>query len=178
MAIDDSRDLLAILFGIMAFVWPGITLFALVVLFGAYALLDGITAIVLGIAARTERSGDTPVRREWWAMILVGVLGIAAGIITFWPGITAFALLIVIAVTAIVRGIAEVIAAIRLRKYIEHEWLLGFAGVISIAFGVVLLARPAIGALAVVWAIGAWAMVAAALSRSFCRCACGLPRIA
>jgi uncharacterized membrane protein HdeD (DUF308 family) len=154
------RGIFAVLFGLVAFIWPAITLYALVVLYGAYALMDGIAAVIFGIGARVDKSADAPAPRGWWGMVLVGVLGIAAGILTFlWPGITAVALLIVIAVTAIVRGAAEIAAAIRLRKYIEHEWLLGLAGALSIVFGVVLIARPQIGALAVIWTIGAWAMV-------------------
>lgn len=156
------RGIAAILFGILAFSMPGLTLFALVALYGAYALVDGIAAISMGIASRGQptSAGVGETRRSWGGMIAVGVLGILAGIVTFvWPGMTALALLVIIAVTSIVRGIAEIAAAIRLRKLIEHEWLLGFAGVLSIAFGVVLLARPVVGALAVVWLIGAWALL-------------------
>jgi uncharacterized membrane protein HdeD (DUF308 family) len=151
------RGIFAILFGVMAFAWPGITLWALVILYGVYALLDGITAVGLGFAAHGEAQGAG---RAWWEMVLVGALGIAAGIVTFvWPGVTATALLIIIAAWAIVRGIAEIVAAIRLRKMIEHEWMLGFAGLLSVAFGVILLARPVAGALAMVWVIGAWAIL-------------------
>jgi uncharacterized membrane protein HdeD (DUF308 family) len=151
------RGIAAILFGIAAFSVPGITLFALVALYGAYALVDGIAAIALGFSSRGQVTGD---KRSWGGMVFVGVLGILAGIVTFvWPGITALALLVIIAVAAIIRGIAEIVAAIRLRKLIEHEWMLGLAGVLSIAFGVILLARPLVGALAVVWIIGAYAIV-------------------
>jgi uncharacterized membrane protein HdeD (DUF308 family) len=143
----------AIAFGLMAFAWPGITLLALVVLFGAYALIDGITAVAASIAGRNEAG------RSWWQMLLVGILGILAGITAFiWPGITTVALLVVIAVWAIVRGIMEIIAAIELRKVIQDEWLLGLAGVASVLFGITLIGRPAVGALAVVWLIGGFAI--------------------
>jgi uncharacterized membrane protein HdeD (DUF308 family) len=147
------RGLLAIALGVLAFAWPGITLLALVTLYGAYCLVDGITAIVLGASGKGEG-------RNWWEMILVGVLGVAAGVITFlWPGITTTALLVIIASVSIVRGISEIVSAVKLRKLIEHEWLLGLAGAASIAFGVMLFARPAAGMLAMIWWFGIWAIV-------------------
>jgi uncharacterized membrane protein HdeD (DUF308 family) len=143
------RGLLAVLFGLAAFLWPGISLVALVTLFGAYALVDGIFAIVS--AFRTS---------EWWPLLLEGIAGIAAGVITFlWPGITAFALVYLIAAWAIVTGIFEIIAAVRLRKAIENEWLLGLGGLASVALGVIMIAAPGAGALGLVWAIGAYALV-------------------
>jgi len=147
------RGIAAVVFGILAFTWPGITLTVLIILFGAYALIDGISAVGFGVTSyRTDRS--------WWEMMLVGVLGIIAGIVAFlYPGMTAVALLVVIGVWAVIRGIFEIIAAIRLRQVIAHEWLLGIAGILSIAFGVIILARPLIGALAVVWLIGFWALL-------------------
>ncbi|MFO0590556.1 MAG: HdeD family acid-resistance protein [Polyangiaceae bacterium] len=147
------RGVLALALGILAFAWPGMTLFVLVALFGAYMLVDGVAAIALGVGARHEG-------RNWWEMALVGALGIAAGVVAFfWPGITALALVVIIGVAAIVRGVVEIGAAIRLRRLIEHEWLLGLAGVVSIAFGVLLLMRPGIGMLALLWWFGIWAMV-------------------
>jgi len=146
------RGLCAILFGILAFVWPGITLIALVLLYGAYALVDGITAVAMGVTGRRE---GMPL----WGLILVGVLGIAVGVITFLlPGITAITLLVLIACWAIVRGIFELVAAARLRKMINDEWVLVVGGILSIAFGVILLARPAIGLLTMVWLIGSFAI--------------------
>lgn len=145
------RGLLAIAFGIAAFVWPGLTLWALVILFGAYMLADGITALILGFTGRGGAS--------WWAMALVGVLGIVAGLVAFfWPGITAVAMLAIIAASAIIRGIFEIVAAIRLRKVIDNEWLLALAGVVSILFGIALIAWPKAGLLAMVWLIGLWAV--------------------
>ena len=148
------RGLCAIIFGILAFVWPGITLGALVLLYGAYALVDGILAIIAAVSKR-EGSG-----LPWWALLLQGLLGIAAGIVTFaWPGITALVLLFLIAAWAIVTGIFAIIAAIRLRKEIQGEFWLALSGVLSIVFGVLLFARPGAGALAVVWLIGSYAII-------------------
>lgn len=147
------RGLLAILFGIFAFLMPGVTLLSLVFIFGVYALIDGIASIVLGLAGRTES-------RSWWAMMLVGIIGIGAGIAAFvWPGITAIVLLSIIAAWSVVRGIFEVIAAIKLREVIEGEWFLGLAGLMSILFGVLLVLWPQAGAVAVVWIIGFYALL-------------------
>ena len=142
------RGILAIIFGVLAFLWPGLTIIILTALFAAFALVDGIVALVVGIHAR------------WWMEALLGVLGIIAGILAFsFPHLTALTLLLIIAVWAIVRGIFEIAAAIQLRKVMANEWALIFAGVCSIIFGIILFARPAVGALAVVWIIGFWAFV-------------------
>ncbi len=146
------RGIAAVVFGVLAFFWPAITLAVLVLLFGLYALIDGAAAIGFGFASHGEN-------RTWWEMIVVGLLGVAAGIITFvWPGITAVALLVTIGVWAIFRGILEIGAAFRLRRMIEHEWLLALAGVLSVVFGVLILARPLVGALAIIWLIAFWAV--------------------
>lgn len=146
------RGVCAILFGLMAFAWPGLSLLTLVLLYGAYALVDG--AIALG-AAVAGRGGAVS---TWW-LVLVGILGVGVGILTFlWPGITAFTLLVMIAVWAIVKGVFEIAGAISLRKQIENEWLLVLGGLASVAFGVLLLVNPGAGALAVVWLIAAWAV--------------------
>jgi uncharacterized membrane protein HdeD (DUF308 family) len=151
------RGVVAILFGLIAFVWPGVTLAALVLLFGGYALVDGIAAVILGI----KEYGD---RERWWATLIGGVVSIGAGIITFlMPGLTALALLTVIAVWAVIRGILDIIAAIRLRDVIEGEWLLGIGGALSIAFGLLLIAFPGAGAVAVAWWIGAYALALGAV---------------
>lgn len=147
------RGILAILFGIAAFVWPGITITVLVLMFGAYALVDGIFAIVAGIASRREQE-------RWWMMILVGLAGVVAGILTFiWPGITALVLLYFIAGWAIVMGIFQIAAAIRLRREIEGEWLLILGGITSVIFGILLVVRPGAGALASIWIIGSYALL-------------------
>jgi uncharacterized membrane protein HdeD (DUF308 family) len=142
------RGILAILFGVLAFVMPGLTLLTLVLLYGVYALTDGITALFVGGSSRA------------WGLVLIGVLGLIVGLCTFiYPGITAVALLYLIAAWAVVRGVFEIITAIQWRKEISYEWALIISGVISILFGVVLIANPAVGALAVVWIIGVYALV-------------------
>jgi uncharacterized membrane protein HdeD (DUF308 family) len=151
------RGLFAVLFGLAAFFWPGITLAALVLLFGAYALADGIFAIVAAITGADRRT-------RWWALLLEGIAGILAATATvFWPGLTALALLYLIAAWAIVTGIFEIVAAVRLRREIEGEWLLGLSGLASVLFGLYVAAFPGPGALAVVWIIGAYALFAGIL---------------
>ena len=151
------RGVAAIAFGILAFVWPGLTVVALVILFGAFALVDGAFAVVAAWRA-AER------RRPWWPMALEGLAGVALGILAFvWPGVTAFALLYLIAAWAIVTGIFEIVAAVRLRKVIRGELLLALTGVASVAFGVLVVVFPGTGAVAVVWAIAAYAVLFGAL---------------
>lgn len=147
------RGLMAILFGVLAFIWPGATLLTLVWLFGAFALVNGILSLVL--AARTPKGYP-----KVGSLILGGLLGILAGLLAFiMPGITALGLIILIAAWAIATGVMELVAAVRLRKIITNEWLLILAGIASVGFGIILLIQPAIGALALVWWIGAWALI-------------------
>jgi uncharacterized membrane protein HdeD (DUF308 family) len=147
------RGLLAVLFGVLAFVWPGVTLITLVWLFGAFALLNGILSLVL--AAKAPKGFP-----KVGSLILGGLLGILAGLLAFvMPGITALGLLILIAAWAIMTGVMDLVAAVRLRKIITNEWLLILAGIASVAFGILLLFQPAVGALALIWWIGAWAIV-------------------
>ena len=151
------RGLVSILFGVLAFIWPGITLVSLVIIYGAYALADGIFAIIAAIR------GDTGPMPRWW-LALVGLMGIAAGVLTFLlPGLTALTLLILIGAWALVRGIFEIIGAIRLRKEIDNEWMLILSGVISVLFGLYMLVAPGAGALALIWVIGAYAIIAGVL---------------
>lgn len=151
------RGVCAVLFGLGAFAWPGITLAVLVLLYGAYALADGVLAVVAALAGR--QPGGFP-----WGMLLAGLAAIAAGVVTFlWPGLTALLLLYLIAAWAIARGVFEIIAAIALRKEIEHEWLLAASGVLSVLLGIFLVLSPGAGALALLWAIGAFAIVAGIL---------------
>ena len=146
------RGVAAILFGLIALAAPGVTLAVLVLVFGAYALMDGIGAIILGI----KDYGD---RQYWWATLVGGIVGVAAGLVTFlMPGITAVALLLLIAWWAIVRGIFDIVAAVRLRHAIEGEWLLALGGALSVAFGVVMMTFPGAGALTLILWIGAFAI--------------------
>jgi uncharacterized membrane protein HdeD (DUF308 family) len=150
------RGIAGIAFGLITFFAPGISLAALVLLFGAYALADGVFAIWSAI----RRHGED----RWWVLLLQGLLGIAAAAVTLlWPGITALALLFVIAAWALVTGVLEIAVAIRLRKAITNEWLLVLSGIASVVLGVLLVLNPAVGALVVVLWIGAYALVSGAL---------------
>jgi len=147
------RGIAAIVFGLIAFFLPGITVGALIILFAAYALVDGVFSIAAAIN-RTDRSG------HWGAMLLRGILGILASVAAMTlPSMTALILLYLIAAWAIVTGIVEISAAIQLRKIITGEWMLVIAGILSILFGVGLIAYPGPGILAVVWLIGTYAVV-------------------
>ena len=147
------RGIAAVVFGVLAFVWPGLSLLTLVILFGAYALVDGIIALVAAFSG-----GAKPVP-TWW-LIVAGIAGIAAGIVTFaWPGKTAFVMIVFIGAWSIVHGIFEIVGAIKLRKEIDNEWWLILAGALSVIFGVLVLAMPGAGALALIWVIGAYAIV-------------------
>lgn len=147
------RGIVAIAFGVLIFAKPQISLQVLVYLFGIYVLVDGILSVVVAIQSRDEID-------SWGILLLWGLLGIAVGILAFVkPDITALALLFYIALWAIATGVLEIAAAIRLREVITDEWWLILAGLVSVAFGVVLIARPDAGALAVLWLIGAYAIV-------------------
>jgi len=144
------RGLAAVLFGVLAFMWPGLTLLTLVFLFGIYAVVNGVLALAVAYKARKGYP-------RFGALVIEGVLSIVAGVIAFaMPGITALSLLILIACWAIVTGVFEIVAAVRLRKAVTHEWLLVIAGIASIAFGVLVMIMPGAGALALVWWIGAY----------------------
>jgi uncharacterized membrane protein HdeD (DUF308 family) len=147
------RGIAAILFGVLAFVWPGLTVLALVILFAAFAAVDGVLALV---AAWRAAEG----RRQWWPLALEGVAGIGVAVLTaVWPDATAFALLFLIAAWALATGVLEIWASIRLRKVIEGEWLLALVGVASIVFAVLIVIFPGEGAVGIVWAIGTYAVV-------------------
>jgi uncharacterized membrane protein HdeD (DUF308 family) len=148
------RGVVAILFGFLAFSQPGTIGLTLVLMFAAYSFVSGIAALVS--AARGGREGDS----RWGTLLLEGLLYIAAGIVAvLWPAATGLAFLWVIAVWAIVSGALEISSAFRLRRVMEHEWALGLAGVLSIAFGALVLFRPLVGGLAVVFWLGAYAII-------------------
>ena len=147
------RGLAAIAFGVLIWFQPGISLAALVLLFGAYALADGILGVGGAIAGRKDHE-------YWWVMLLEGLLGIVVGVLTFIaPGVTTLVLLLYIAVWAVATGVLEIVAAIRLRKEIQGEWLLILSGLASVVFGILLMAQPGAGALALLWLIAAYAIV-------------------
>ena len=147
------RGLVAIGFGILVFAKPQMSVLILVYLFGVYVLVEGILGVSVAIQARHELN-------SWGVLLLWGLLGVAVGILAFVkPDITALALLFYIALWAIATGVLEIAAAIRLREVIKNEWLLILAGLVSVAFGVILIARPEPGALAVLALIGGYAIV-------------------
>jgi uncharacterized membrane protein HdeD (DUF308 family) len=147
------RGAAAIVFGILTFITPGITLAVLVLLFGAYALADGLLNLVAVFRRRREE-------QPWWTLLVEGLVSIAAGAVTFaWPGLTAVALVYLIAAWAIVTGAFALGAAIRLRKEITGEVWLALSGVLSIVFGVFVMFAPGAGALAMTLWIGAYAIV-------------------
>jgi uncharacterized membrane protein HdeD (DUF308 family) len=147
------RGLAGIAFGVITFMWPGITLAALVFLFAAYALIDGVMSIV-GAVRAAER------HERWGALVFEGLAGLAACALTvLWPTITVLALVIVIGAWAIVTGVLGIAAAIRLRQYISGEWLLALAGAASVIFGFLILFMPIAGALVVALWVGAYAFI-------------------
>jgi uncharacterized membrane protein HdeD (DUF308 family) len=152
------RGAAAVVFGVLALIWPDLTLWALVSLWGAYALVDGISilvAVLRGVRAVEAHRG---------VHIFEGIVSIAAGLLTFiWPHITALVLLYVIAAWALITGALEVAAAIRLRRVITKEWMLGLIGALSVLFAVVLVVTPGAGALAITWAIGWYALISGTL---------------
>ncbi|HEY7180303.1 MAG TPA: HdeD family acid-resistance protein [Blastocatellia bacterium] len=159
----ELRGFAAVLFGIATFMWPGVTLSVLAPLFGAYAMINGIFAVIEGF--RSDVSQE-----RWRPLLLEGAVSIVLGVMTFaWPGLTAMGLLFLIAFWAIMTGVFEIITAIRLRREIRGEWVMALIAILSMAFGLLLLAYPGPGALSVfllirafVFAIGAL-MIALAL---------------
>ena len=151
--IVGLRGVAAILFGLAAILWPILTLGILITMFGVYTLLDGIFTIVMGVWGRKDRSNS-------WLMLLDGVIRIGAGLIAIiWPGLTSLTLMFVIAIWAITTGITEIVMAIRLRKEIQGEWMMGLSGFLSILLGIILFTRPQVGALAGVSLIGFYAIL-------------------
>jgi uncharacterized membrane protein HdeD (DUF308 family) len=147
------RGLLAVLFGIACLVAPVFIFELLIIFYGAYAFVDGIFAI----AAAAFGEGQAG---RWWALLIEGILGVVVGAITFlWPGITAVALLYLIAFWAIAHGVFEIIAAIRLRAHIQGEWALVLGGILSVIFGVLVLVWPGGMVLTIMWVIGIYAVL-------------------
>jgi uncharacterized membrane protein HdeD (DUF308 family) len=146
------RALIALLFGILALPWADLTLATLIILFGAYALVDGIAALIMAIASR-----DLP---GFASLLFEALAGIAAGVFTFvYSGLSAAALQAIIAAWAIMSGIAAIASAIVLRREMAGEWPLPWVGALSIALGVLLMLRPREGALALVWMIALYALI-------------------
>ncbi|MEA3090965.1 MAG: hypothetical protein QOJ04_2307 [Caballeronia sp.] len=151
------RGAAGILFGFLALFWPDLTLLLLVGMFAAYALIGGIAAISAAIRNRS-------IRTDWWIPLLLGLCTIAAGLIAVAaPGVTALVLIAVMGANAIVTGVLDVIAGVRLKKRGRTEWLLFFIGILSVLFGIFVLLFPGAGALALVWMISTYAIVTGAL---------------
>jgi uncharacterized membrane protein HdeD (DUF308 family) len=147
------RGIFAILFGILAYAWPGITLATLVIFFGAYVLIDGILLVIKTIGKWGERDNR-------WLLLLEGLLGIGIGVITFVaPGITAVALIFFIAAWSLATGVLEIAAAIRLRKEIQGEGWMILSGIASIVFAALVMFFPGAGALGLLWLIAAYAII-------------------
>jgi uncharacterized membrane protein HdeD (DUF308 family) len=152
------RGICNVLFALVAFLRPGLTLVVLVLVWGVYAVIDGAMSLSTGIAAR--RGGG-----PHWSLILAGTSGLVAGIVAcIWPGITLVVLATIMAMWAIARGVFEIVAAIRLRHVLTLAWLLAVSGAASVLFGVTLVIRPAIGLLTLVWLAGAAALVYGAVA--------------
>ena len=152
------RGVVAVIFGIMIFTSPGLSLLSLVFLFGGYAFIDGVGNAVTAIAGRDEQE-------NWWVLLLAGLAGVGVGLLTFFrPGVTALVLLFYIAIWAITTGVLQIVAAIRLRKIIEGELWMVLGGVASVLFGILLVANPGGGALTVLWLIGAYAVAIGAIT--------------
>ena len=147
------RGLVAIVFALLTWAQPGVSLAALVLVFGIYVLADGPLGVWSAIAKRRDN-------RHWWLLLLWGLVGIVVGVMTFiMPGITGLVLLMYIAAWAMITGVLQIVAAIRLRKEIKGEWLMILSGLVSVAFGVLLFLQPGAGALAVAWIIAAYAFI-------------------
>jgi uncharacterized membrane protein HdeD (DUF308 family) len=147
------RGLLAVIFGVVAFIMPDVTWTALVFVWGAYAIVDGIFSMVAGFRAPKGH-------KRWWLMLISGVLGIAAGAVAFLlPVLTGLFLILLMGGWAVATGIVEIVAAIQMRKQIAGEWFLVLSGIASVAFGILLFIDPYAGAVAVVWIIGIYAVM-------------------
>lgn len=154
------RGIVAILFGLLALGWPGISLLILITVYGVYALADGLFALTAAF-----RHGAVAPR--WW-LIFIGIVGLTAGYLVLTrPIMTAIILLTFIGLWCVVRGVLEIVGAIQLRREIDNEWMLIVHGIISVLFGVLVLAWPGLGALAVLWGIGIYAVVAGVLLIGF-----------
>lgn len=147
------RGVVALIFGILTFALPGVTLALLIIVWGAYAFVDGVLALVAGFRIRDDG-------KPLWALIVIGLLGIGAGVITFlWPDLTALTLIFIIGGWAIAVGVFQIFAAVRFRKYIRGEWLHALSGILAVVFGIAVVLQPGAGAIALAWIIGSFAIL-------------------
>ncbi len=151
------RGLLSVLLGLCAFVWPGVALAVLVVLFGVFTLIHGFFVVWLAVGERGQS-------QRWWLLLIEGLVSIAAGVITFaWPAITVLVLLYLVAIWACLIGLLEIITALWRWRTLKHEWLLLLVGAISLVLSLILLFRPTAGTLALLWLFGAYAIISGML---------------
>jgi uncharacterized membrane protein HdeD (DUF308 family) len=147
------RGIIAVLFGIAALVWPGLTIFALIYLFGAFSLIEGIITVFASFRVRQ-------LQRYWWVTLIEGLIGIIIGVIAFAsPKLTAIALLFLIATWAILTGVFEVVGAFSGHRPAELEWAMGIAGALTILLGILLIAQPGAALLTIVWLVGIYAII-------------------
>jgi uncharacterized membrane protein HdeD (DUF308 family) len=147
------RGVIAILLGIVALLMPVAAVAAVAVVFGVFMLLDGIFAVIAGWQTRNTV-------RHWWALLLEGLTGIVAGLLTVaFPIFAALVLIYFISAWALITGLMEIIAAIRLREQIEGEWRLALSGALSVLFAILLAVWPESGAIAIGWLLGAYAVL-------------------
>jgi uncharacterized membrane protein HdeD (DUF308 family) len=151
------RGVVAILFGVLALIWPHLTLLVLVALFAAYALLSGAASTIGAIKSRKNDE-------DWWMLLMLGLVGLGAGVVAVvHPALTALVLVLVMGANAMITGVLDIALAVRLRKFIRGEWLLILSGILSIAFGVLVFLYPDTGALTLVWLISAYALITGVL---------------
>lgn len=148
------RGLIALIFGILVLAWPGVSLFIFAIIFGAFAFVDGVLTLVAGVNYKAGAG-----RRAW--LFVRGICGIIVGLVTlFWPAVTEIALILLVGAWALVTGVFELVFAFRSVEGAGTRWLFAVSGILSIILGVLLLVRPIAGMLAVLWAIGAYAVIA------------------
>ena len=146
-----ARGIAAIVFGILAFVWPGFTVLTLAIVWGAYAIVDGAFAFLYGARGGGKRR---------WTYVVVGLIGVIAGLVAFfWPGETAVVLVMIIGFWALATGVFEILYAIQYRHAISHPWAVGISGLLSAAVGFVFVMFPGAGALSLIWVIAAYAVL-------------------
>ena len=149
-----ARGVVAVLFGLMALLFPTAAFVAMVAVFAGYAFVEGVASVIMSLRSPGRR------QRPAWALLLEGICGIAVAVLLLVrPARTILALLLVLGIFAIVTGVMQIAAAVRLRRVMRGEWLLGLAGLVSVAFGILVWAWPAAGALTLVWWTGAYALI-------------------
>ncbi len=147
------RGIVGVVFGLLFMFYPGMSLLALIYLFGAYALVDGVFALIqmFRLGVHSDR---------FWPLLFEAIVGIAVGIIFFrFPGFSALTVAFVIAIWAIATGIFELVAAFRYDDAGGSRWLLGLGGVLSIIVGILFAVAPAPALLAYVWVLGIYAVI-------------------